>query len=144
VNSYRRFEGEISSAPTNFSWGYDNRATGLRIPNSLPKNRRIENRVAGVDCNPYLAIATGLACGYLGMMKKIKPGKAEAGEVEEGDYPIPLTQDEALTLFEEAEDVHEILGREFCMIYGEVKREEMRQFHREISPWEREHLLLNV
>ena len=26
----------------------------------------------------------------------------------------------------------------------EVKREEMRQYHREISPWEREHLLLNV
>ncbi len=35
-------------------------------------------------------------------------------------------------------------GANFCMIYGEVKREEMRLFHREISPWEREHLLLNV
>jgi glutamine synthetase len=30
------------------------------------------------------------------------------------------------------------------MVYGAVKREEMRLFHREISPWEREHLLLNV
>ena len=30
------------------------------------------------------------------------------------------------------------------MIYGEVKNEEVRLFHREISPWEREHLLLNV
>ena len=30
------------------------------------------------------------------------------------------------------------------MIYGEIKWEEMRQFHREISPWEREYLLLNV
>ena len=59
-------------------------------------------------------------------------------------YAIPTTIDEALTLFEEAEDLHQILGAEFCMIYGEVKREEMRQFHREISPWEREHLLLNV
>jgi len=46
--------------------------------------------------------------------------------------------------FEAADDLHEVLGREFCDVYGEVKREEMRLFHREISPWEREHLLLNV
>lgn len=29
------------------------------------------------------------------------------------------------------------------MIYGAVKREEMRLFHREIGPWERGHLLMN-
>jgi glutamine synthetase len=144
VNSYRRFEGEGSSAPTNFGWGYDNRATGLRVPNSEPQNRRVENRVVGVDCNPYLAIAVGLACGYLGMMKKIEPGEPAVGEIDDDTYDIPTTMDEALTLFEDAEDVHEILGKEFCMIYGEVKSEEMRLFHREISPWEREHLLLNV
>jgi glutamine synthetase len=144
VNSYRRFEGENSSAPTNFGWGYDNRATGLRVPNSAPQNRRLENRVVGVDCNPYLAIAVGLACGYLGMMKKIAPGDPAVGELDDDEYAIPTTLDEALTLFEAADDVHQLLGREFCMIYGEVKREEMRLFHREISPWEREHLLLNV
>ena len=37
-----------------------------------------------------------------------------------------------------------LLSQEFRMIYSEVKREEMRLFHRDISPWEREHLLLNV
>jgi glutamine synthetase len=144
VNSYRRFEGEGSSAPTNFGWGYDNRATGLRVPNSGAQDRRLENRVVGVDCNPYLAIAVGLACGYLGMMKKIEPGEPAIGELDDDAYDIPTTMDEALTLFEGAADVHEILGKEFCMIYGEVKSEEMRLFHREISPWEREHLLLNV
>ncbi|MDH4048126.1 MAG: glutamine synthetase family protein, partial [Gammaproteobacteria bacterium] len=49
VNSYRRFETDSnSSAPTNFAWGYDNRATGLRVPNSAAQNRRLENRVVGV------------------------------------------------------------------------------------------------
>jgi len=145
VNSYRRFEADSnSSAPTNFAWGYDNRATGLRVPNSAPENRRVENRVVGVDCNPYLAVAAGLTCGYLGMMHKIAPGEPAVGEVEDDEYAIPTTLDEALTLFESAEEVHQILGPEFCMIYDEVKREEMRLFHREISPWEREHLLLNV
>jgi glutamine synthetase len=145
VNSYRRFESDSnSSAPTNFAWGYDNRATGLRVPNSGAQDRRLENRVVGVDCNPYLAIATALACGYLGMMKGTAPGEPAVGEPDEDEYRIPTTLDEALTLFEAADDVHEVLGQEFCMIYGAVKREEMRLFHREISPWEREHLLLNV
>lgn len=144
VNSYRRFEAEISSAPTNFGWGYDNRATGLRVPNSAPENRRIENRVVGVDANPYLAIAAGLASGYLGLQDRIEPGEPAAGELETDVYDIPTTMDEALDMFEEAGDIHKVLGTEFCMIYGEVKREEMRLFHREISPWEREYLLLNV
>ena len=145
VNSFRRFEAEGSSAPTNFGWGYDNRATGLRVPNSGPQDRRIENRVVGVDCNPYLAIAVGLACGYLGMKKRVQPGEPAVGELDDDTYDIPTTIDEALTLFEDdAGDIHDILGNEFCMIYSEVKREEMRLFHREISPWEREHLLLNV
>jgi glutamine synthetase len=142
VNSYRRYLDEGTSAPTNFAWGYDNRATGLRVPNASPENRRLENRVVGVDANPYLAIAVGLASGYLGVVQEIEPGPPEAGEPD--GYPIPLTLDEALTLFEAATDIHKILGEHFCMIYDEVKREEMRLFHREISPWEREHLLLNV
>ena len=145
VNSYRRFEADSnSSAPTNFAWGYDNRATGLRVPNSAPRNRRLENRVVGVDSNPYLAIATGLACGYLGMLKGIAPGEPAVGEPEDSEYRIPTTLDEALTLFEAADDVHRVLGADFSMIFAAVKREEMRLFHREISPWEREHLLLNV
>jgi glutamine synthetase len=145
VNSYRRFETDSnSSAPTNFGWGYDNRATGFRVPNSAAKDRRLENRIVGVDCNPYLAVAAGLACGYLGMMQKVEPGDPAVGEIDDDEYAIPTTLDEALTLFEAADDIHQVLGQEFCMIYGEIKREEMRLFHREISPWEREHLLLNV
>ncbi|MEX2126079.1 MAG: glutamine synthetase family protein [Woeseia sp.] len=145
VNSYRRFESDSnSSAPTNFAWGYDNRATGLRAPNSGAQDRRLENRVVGVDCNPYLAIATGLACGYLGMMTETTPGEPAAGEPGDDEHRIPTTLDEALTLFEAADEVHQVLGQDFCMVYGAVKREEMRLFHREISPWEREHLLLNV
>ena len=65
VNSYRRLS-RFMSAPTNVHWGYDNRTCGFRIPNSTPTNRRVENRVPGVDVNPYLAMAATLACGYLG------------------------------------------------------------------------------
>ncbi|GLQ31078.1 glutamine synthetase family protein [Litoribrevibacter albus] len=145
VNSYRRFESDTnSSAPTNVEWGYDNRATGLRVPVSGAQDRRLENRVIGVDCNPYLAIAASLACGYLGIMEKIQPSKPVTGELEESDFAIPTTLDHALNLFHNAPAIREVLGRSFSMVYEEVKLAEVRQFHREISPWEREHLLLNV
>ncbi|MBT5415048.1 MAG: glutamine synthetase, partial [Rhodospirillaceae bacterium] len=65
VNSYRRLR-RYSDAPINLHWGLDNRTVGLRVPISPPAQRRVENRVAGADANPYLVIAATLACGYLG------------------------------------------------------------------------------
>ena len=58
-----------SVAPINVQWGYDNRTAGLRVPTSTGAARRVENRLAGADANPYLAIAASLACGYLGMIE---------------------------------------------------------------------------
>ncbi len=145
VNSYKRFESDTnSSAPTNMAWGYDNRATGLRVPNSKSQDRRLENRIVGVDCNPYLAIAASLACGYLGLMNQIEPEQPAKGEIEDETKALATTLDEALAVFIGDKDVHQVLGEDFCHIYAEVKREELRQYHREITPWEREHLLLNV
>ncbi|MDK2779625.1 MAG: glutamine synthetase family protein [Pseudomonadota bacterium] len=144
VNSYRRFESETnSSAPTNMAWGYDNRATGLRVPNAGAQDRRLENRVVGVDTNPYLSIAASLICGYLGMVKQVEPDVPVEGEVED-KYQIPTTLEESLRIFARAEDIHDALGEDFCKLFAAVKKEEWRQFHREISPWEREYLLLNV
>ncbi|EAP76715.1 glutamine synthetase family protein [Roseovarius nubinhibens] len=143
VNSYRRYVKD-HAAPINLAWARDNRTTGLRIPISGPKARRIENRLAGMDCNPYLGIAASLACGLLGMMNKVEPAAEFHGDAYEGDEDIPRVQGEALDLFEEATDLHEVLGREFARVYAIVKRAEYDEFLQVISPWEREHLLLNV
>ncbi|WP_336097018.1 MULTISPECIES: glutamine synthetase family protein [Roseovarius] len=143
VNSYRRYVKD-HAAPINLAWARDNRTTGLRIPISSPKARRIENRLAGMDCNPYLGIAASLACGLLGMMNKVEPAAEFHGDAYEGDEDIPRVQGEALDLFEEATDLHEVLGREFARVYAIVKRAEYDEFLQVISPWEREHLLLNV
>ena len=72
VNSYRRLS-PFMSAPINVRWGFDNRTCGIRVPNSGPQARRVENRVPGVDVNPYLAMAATLACGYVGMREQLKP-----------------------------------------------------------------------
>ena len=38
----------------------------------------------------------------------------------------------------------DLLGAEFLAVYQAVKRNEYKEFLQVISPWEREHLLLNV
>lgn len=143
VNSYRRFTAGMS-APVNLEWGEDNRTTGIRIPNSPPSARRVENRVIGIDTNPYLSIAASLACGYLGMVNKIEPRAPAAGEVYEEGAVLPSNLTNSLELFEAGTAIREILGEEFCDLYTAIKKAELEEFQREISPWEREHLLLNV
>jgi len=144
VNSYRRLSAEGHAAPTNLEWAADNRTTGIRIPNSGPEARRVENRVIGSDTNPYLSIAASLAAGYLGMVKKIKPRDAAEGEVYDDCEQLPFSQRGALELMDEGADMRKILGKEFCQLYSDIKWAELEEHQREISPWERQHLLLNA
>jgi len=144
VNSYRRITVDGQSAPANLEWASDNRTTGLRIPHSGAAARRVENRVIGMDCNPYLAIAASLACGYLGMKEAATPRPEAMNEVWEADEQLPPNLRSALDLFEEATALWEVLGPEFCQLYLDIKRAENEEYQREISPWERRHLLLNV
>jgi len=143
VNSYRRFTRYLA-APINVQWGYDNRTVGLRVPSADAENRRVENRIPGADVNPYLAIATSLACGYLGMVEGLKatePLKSSAYQLEQG-----LVRDmyAALDLMEGSEPLHNVLGAEFVKLYCAIKRVEYDAYFEVISPWEREYLLLNV
>ncbi|MDC0738674.1 glutamine synthetase family protein [Cognatishimia sp. SS12] len=144
VNSYRRISGETHSAPSNLEWAVDNRTTGLRVPHSSPEARRVENRVIGMDCNPYLAIATSLACGLLGMRNKVQPRQPALVEVWDPEDPLPVSLNVALDIFEGAKELWEVLGPDFCRLYYDIKIAENEEYQREISPWERQHLLLNV
>ncbi len=143
VNSYRRYVKD-HAAPINLEWARDNRTTGIRIPISGAGSRRVENRLAGMDCNPYLAIAASLACGLLGLEAAQMPAPEFKGDAYEGDGDIPRVLGDALDLFDEATQLHEMLGTEFARVYSIVKRTEYEEFLQVISPWEREHLLLNV
>ena len=143
VNSYRRYVPDFA-APINLEWGRDNRTTGLRVPISNTQARRLENRIAGMDCNPYLGIAGSLACGYLGLINQIEPAEQFKGDAYASDEGITRNMAEALDLFAEATEIHEVLHPRFAEIYRSVKDLEYRAFLQEISPWEREHLLLNV
>jgi glutamine synthetase len=143
VNSYRRLT-RYTAAPINIQWGTDNRTVGIRSPVAPPENRRVENRVIGADANPYVALAATLACGWLGIQKRIEPTPECKGDAYLGDYQLPRSLSEALEKLRREEDLAEVLGEAFITIYTEVKEIEYAEFMKVISPWEREHLLLHV
>jgi glutamine synthetase len=143
VNSYRRLI-RSGSAPVNTMWGYDNRTVGLRVPNSGPSSRRLENRIPSSDANPYLAIAASLACGYLGMIEGSQVADPVTGAANDEEIALPRGLLEAVALFEEREELIDIFGKRFVSTYSAIKRAEFETFMQVISPWEREYLLLNV
>lgn len=143
VNSYRRL-ARFTAAPINIQWGTDNRTVGIRSPVASPQARRIENRVIGADANPYVALAATLACGYLGIKNRIEPTPECKGDAYLGDYALPRSLSEALSLLRNEKDLAQVLGQSFVTVYTEIKEVEYEEFMKVISPWEREHLLLHV
>jgi glutamine synthetase len=143
VNSYRRLRRH-SDAPINLHWGWENRTVGLRVPDSGVESRRVENRVAGADANPYLAIAASLACGFLGMVDKLEPTKAIDGSAYRLAQTLPRYLPDALDQLRRAKPLRTLLGENFVEVLVMVKNVEHRAYQQVISSWEREHLLLNV
>ncbi|MEL7106772.1 MAG: glutamine synthetase family protein [Pseudomonadota bacterium] len=143
VNSYRRYVKD-HAAPVNLEWAHDNRTTAIRVPISTPAARRVENRVAGMDCNPYLGIAASLACGYLGLIEDRTPTPEHKGDAYASEAAIPRGLFDALGRFRDAHKLRTILGEDFAKAYEHVKAGEYEEFLQEISPWEREYLLMNV
>ncbi|WP_028219081.1 glutamine synthetase family protein [Paraburkholderia oxyphila] len=143
INSYRRLS-RFMAAPINVAWGYDNRTVGFRVPYSSPGARRIENRIPGVDTNPYLAMAATLAAGYLGMTQHLKPTEPLLSDGYSLPYQLPRNLEEGLTLMSASEPLKEILGEKFVRAYLALKETEYEAYFRVISSWERKHLLLHV
>lgn len=143
VNSYRRLT-RFMSAPINLHWARENRTAGLRVPESGPEARRVENRVPGADANPYLVIAASLACGYLGMINELEPTDPIAGSAYSRKFALPRYLPDALNKLKGASELGEVLGDEFVTLLMEVKQAEHDAYQQVISAWEREHLLLNV
>ncbi|MBU4520094.1 MAG: glutamine synthetase family protein [Gammaproteobacteria bacterium] len=143
VNSYRRLS-RFMSAPINVQWGYDNRTCGIRVPESDAANRRVENRVPGVDVNPYLAMAATLGAGYLGMVEKRQPSEPMNTSAWDMDFELPSHMEDSIRRMRECEPVRDVFGGAFIDAFLAVKELEYATYNRVISSWEREHLLLLV
>ncbi|MCH7810214.1 MAG: glutamine synthetase, partial [Chloroflexi bacterium] len=99
VNSYKRYQPG-SWAPVGIAWSDDNRTAGFRVVGS-GASRRIECRLPGADCNPYLVYAAVLASGLDGIANKTEPPAEFVGDVYQAqDLPrVPSSLREAATAF---------------------------------------------
>jgi glutamine synthetase len=143
VNSYRRFMNPTAS-PVNLAWAVDNRTVGLRVPDSEPDARRVENRLAGSDVNPYLVIAATLACGFLGMVEGSKPTPATSGSAYGLGNDLHRDIYPAILAMRGSDALRSVLGEEFVNLYTALKDDEYREFQEIITPYEREILMFNV
>lgn len=145
ANSYRRYLSHWAS-PVNLEWGTDNRTAGLRVPESPPEARRVENRIAGSDVNPYLAIAGSLACGYLGMVRELTPRPAVNESAYDANTPFALHRHfyEALDALRASKAMAEVLGEDFIRVYCATKEREFRDLEERVPSWERDELGLIV
>lgn len=140
-NSYRRYLSYWSS-PVNLEWDIDNRTVGLRVPDSPPDAFRIENRLAGSDVNPYLAIAGTLACGLAGLDEALDARPRVRGSAYEVPFALKRHEYEAIDALRGSKPLLELLGADFIEVYTAVKERECREFEARIPVWERKALAI--
>jgi glutamine synthetase len=137
INSYKRFAWG-SFAPTTLVWGTDNRTCAFRVVGH-GNGIRLENRVPGADCNPYLAFAAIIAAGLKGIDEQLpleEPYTGNAYNAE--DRPrIPATLHEAIGELERSAVAREAFGDEVVDHYLHFARTEQRTFDAAVTDWER-------
>jgi len=114
-NSYDRIR-RTDSSPTAATWGVDDRTVAFRIPQSSPKNRRVENRLPGGDASPYLTVAATLGLGLAGM--------EHAWEPHDGGAALPATLGQALGELQADAVLRDVLGGVMVDFFCAVKRTE--------------------
>ncbi len=137
VNSYKRYV-DLSWAPTRIAWSYDNRTAGFRIVGS-GKSLRIENRIPGADCNPYLAYAASLASGLDGIANQIEPPAMFDGDIYAAQSlpRVPRTLEHAVDLFANSAFAKQAFGAQVVEHYTHFYEAEIDAFNKSVTDWER-------
>lgn len=137
INSYKRYQ-DFSWAPTRIAWSYDNRTAGFRVVGK-GKSLRIECRIPGADCNPYLAYSAALASGIDGIINKIEPPEIFEGDIYSAqDLPrVPYTLEHAVDIFSQSEFAKRVFGDDVVEHYTHFYRTEIESFNQWVTDWER-------
>ena len=150
VNCAKRFK-LYSFAPTNATWGIENRTTGFRMKNLGGQSAHIENRLPCGASNPYLVMASVLAAGLDGLRNKIEPPAETQGIAYGliGVTDLPTRLEGALDALEADATLRAALGEEFIKLFLAVKRHEIGKakaaipnydspdFNNTVDEWER-------
>lgn len=113
-------------------WGFEDRDACIRIPESDPRNLRIEHRLAGADANPYLVLAAILTGMEHGLDRGVEP-IAPLNDNRQSGIDFPKDALSALAAMRHHPVVNQGLGSEFVMVYCENKYQEQLDFMRHID-----------
>jgi glutamine synthetase len=138
INAYKRYV-DSSWAPTRIAWSYDNRTAGFRVV-GREWGLRIECRIPGADCNPYLALAALLASGLDGVANRIEPPERFVGDAYGARHlaHVPRTLDEAVDLFAASAFAKAAFGEDVVEHYTHFYRSEKSAFDGAVTDWERQ------
>jgi glutamine synthetase len=139
VNSYSRLIPGFW-APTEASWGIENRTCALRAIPGSEKSQRVEYRISAADINPYIAMAAALGSGLWGIENKIEPDEPVTGSAYEKKFPakrhLPRTLMEASERLAKSKAARELFGDAFVEHYAATRAWEEREFRKAITDWE--------
>lgn len=140
VNAYRRIQPD-SLAPTHANWGWDNRASFIRIPPERGGATRVEIRVGDGAANPYLAIAAVLLAGAEGIRRQLTPPAPVSGDAYRADpdvigAPLPSGLEEALAALADDTLLREGLGEDIVSTFTAMKSFEIERHRQWVSDWE--------
>ncbi|WOG26659.1 glutamine synthetase [Endozoicomonas sp. 8E] len=139
VNSYTRLIPGFW-APTDATWGVENRTTALRVIPGSEKSQRVEYRLGSADANPYLSLSAALASGLQGIIHQWEPEDQVKGNAyDQGhppEYALPSTLWDAAQKFKQSEAARTMLGDAFVEHYAASREWEEREFRKHITDWE--------
>ena len=140
VNAYRRLQPD-SLAPTHANWGWDNRATFVRIPPERGAATRVELRVGDGAANPYLGIAAVLLAGADGVRRRLTPPPAVGGDAYRAEEDVigaqlPTSLEQALAALGADTVLREGLGEEIVETFLAMKGFELERHRAWVSDWE--------
>ena len=139
VNAYTRLIPGFW-APTDATWGIENRTTALRVIPGSAKSQRVEFRLGSADANPYIALAAALGAGLYGIAHKLEPTEMVTGNAYEQDQPeqlaLPADLATAAAALRNSAAAREFFGAEFVEHYAASREWECREFRRHVTDWE--------
>ncbi len=139
VNSYSRLTPGFW-APTDATWGVENRTTALRVIPGSASSQRIEYRLGSADANPYIALAASIGAGLYGIEHKLEPEAIVTGNAYEQTHPmqpaLPRSLMEAAGALRQSAAARDLFGDEFVDHYATTREWEEGEFRKHITDWE--------
>lgn len=139
INSYTRLVPGLW-APTDATWGVENRTTALRVIPGSDKSQRIEYRLGSADGNPYLSLAAALGSGLYGIMHELEPEAQVKGNAYEQEHPdsltLPATLWDSAQRLKSSQAARELFGDQFVEHYAGTREWEVREYRKHVSDWE--------